>query len=169
MHNKLILFCWCFSPSIFFNLQHWSHFVRTVDPDIITGYNIQNFDFPYLLNRASHLKVINFPFLGRIRHIKSVIKESTIQSKQMGKRENKIINLEGRVMFDLLQVSEQSLLDILIVVSSLVFCHVLILASSLVGCGVLISASPLMCCSVLVSASPLICCDMLRSRIVSFY
>lgn len=85
-------------------LKHWSHFVRAVDPDIITGYNIQNFDFPYLLNRASHLKVTNFPFLGRIRHIKSVVKESTIQSKQMGKRENKIVNLEGRVMFDLLQV-----------------------------------------------------------------
>lgn len=85
-------------------LKHWSHFVRAVDPDIVTGYNIQNFDFPYLLNRASHLKVTNFPFLGRIRHIKSMVKDSTIQSKQMGKRENKVINIEGRVMFDLLQV-----------------------------------------------------------------
>ena len=28
-----------------------------MDPDIITGYNIQNFDFPYLLDRAAHLKV----------------------------------------------------------------------------------------------------------------
>ena len=39
-------------------LQKWSEFVREVDPDIITGYNIQNFDFPYLLDRAAHLKVI---------------------------------------------------------------------------------------------------------------
>jgi len=31
--------------------------MRTVDPDIITGYNIQNFDLPYLLNRAATLKV----------------------------------------------------------------------------------------------------------------
>ena len=37
--------------------QKWSAFVREVDPDIITGYNIQNFDLPYLLNRAAHLKV----------------------------------------------------------------------------------------------------------------
>ena len=75
-----------------------------MDPDIITGYNIQNFDLPYLINRANHLKVENFVFLGRIRDMKSVIRESTIQSKQMGKRENKVINIEGRVQLDLLQV-----------------------------------------------------------------
>jgi DNA polymerase delta subunit 1 len=28
----------------------------------------------------------------------------TLQSRQMGKRENKVINIEGRVQFDLLQV-----------------------------------------------------------------
>lgn len=37
--------------------QSWAEFVRTVDPDIITGYNIQNFDLPYLINRAAALKV----------------------------------------------------------------------------------------------------------------
>uniref|UniRef100_A0A0B6ZKM2 DNA polymerase n=2 Tax=Arion vulgaris TaxID=1028688 RepID=A0A0B6ZKM2_9EUPU len=36
--------------------------------------------------------------------MKSVLKDSMIQSKQMGKRENKIINLEGRVQLDLLQI-----------------------------------------------------------------
>uniref|UniRef100_A0A671SA81 DNA polymerase n=1 Tax=Sinocyclocheilus anshuiensis TaxID=1608454 RepID=A0A671SA81_9TELE len=41
-------------------LQSWAEFVRTVDPDIITGYNIQNFDLPYLLNRAATLKVTCF-------------------------------------------------------------------------------------------------------------
>lgn len=75
-----------------------------VDPDIITGYNIQNFDFPYVINRANHLKVMDFTFLGRQRDVRSVIKESMFQSKQMGKRENKVINIEGRVQFDLLQV-----------------------------------------------------------------
>lgn len=43
--------CFCLSA------QSWADFLRTVDPDIITGYNIQNFDFPYLLNRAAALKV----------------------------------------------------------------------------------------------------------------
>lgn len=40
--------------------QSWAEFVRTVDPDIITGYNIQNFDLPYLLNRAATLKATCF-------------------------------------------------------------------------------------------------------------
>uniref|UniRef100_A0A1A7XRS9 DNA polymerase delta catalytic subunit n=1 Tax=Iconisemion striatum TaxID=60296 RepID=A0A1A7XRS9_9TELE len=85
-------------------LQSWAEFLRTVDPDIITGYNIQNFDFPYLLNRAAALKVTYFPYLGRIRGKQSILRESSFQSKQMGRRENKTINMEGRVQFDLLQV-----------------------------------------------------------------
>ncbi|XP_052797645.1 DNA polymerase delta catalytic subunit-like [Mya arenaria] len=85
-------------------LSKWAAFVREVDADIITGYNIQNFDMPYLINRANHLKVENFTYLGRIKDVRSIIKESTIQSKQMGKRENKVINIEGRVQLDLLQI-----------------------------------------------------------------
>lgn len=85
-------------------MEAWSNFVREVDPDILTGYNINNFDIPYLLNRASHLKVSNFDYLGRIKNIRSVIKEQVLQSKQMGRRENKYVNFEGRVPFDLLFV-----------------------------------------------------------------
>lgn len=53
-------------------LEKWSNFIREVDPDILTGYNINNFDLPYLLNRASHLKVKNFDYLGRVKNIRYV-------------------------------------------------------------------------------------------------
>jgi DNA polymerase delta subunit 1 len=33
-------------------LMKWKAFVTASDPDVITGYNIANFDIPYLLNRA---------------------------------------------------------------------------------------------------------------------
>ncbi|KAK7075072.1 DNA polymerase delta catalytic subunit [Halocaridina rubra] len=85
-------------------LESWAKFLRHVDPDIITGYNINNFDMPYLLNRANHLKSQTFSFLGRVKTIRSVIKDSVLQSKQMGRRENKTINTEGRCQFDLLMV-----------------------------------------------------------------
>uniref|UniRef100_A0A8D2IPF1 DNA polymerase n=1 Tax=Varanus komodoensis TaxID=61221 RepID=A0A8D2IPF1_VARKO len=85
-------------------LKAWAEFMRAVDPDIITGYNIQNFDLPYLITRAQTLKVHTFPILGRIPARKSVIRDSSFQSKQMGRRENKVINMEGRAQFDLLQV-----------------------------------------------------------------
>lgn len=38
-------------------LTKWSEFIRQVDPDLLTGYNIQNFDLPYILDRAKCLKV----------------------------------------------------------------------------------------------------------------
>jgi len=47
-------------------LEAWSDFVRQVDPDLIIGYNISGFDFPYLMDRAKVLKAEKFPFLGRI-------------------------------------------------------------------------------------------------------
>ncbi|ESN89921.1 hypothetical protein HELRODRAFT_91243 [Helobdella robusta] len=85
-------------------INKWAEFVRQVDPDIITGYNIQNFDLTYLLKRAEHLKLKHFPYLGRITGVRSEVKSHILQSKQMGRRENKSINIDGRVQFDLLLV-----------------------------------------------------------------
>ena len=45
----------------------WHKFFMEVDPDIVTGYNIAQFDIHYLLERASVLKVVQFPYFGRIK------------------------------------------------------------------------------------------------------
>jgi DNA polymerase delta subunit 1 len=42
--------------------------------------------------------------LGRVKNIRSTVRETIMQSKQMGKRENKVINIEGRVQLDLLLI-----------------------------------------------------------------
>jgi DNA polymerase delta subunit 1 len=78
--------------------------VSAVDPDVITGYNIVNFDLPYLLNRATALKIKGFPFLGRVKGDQTTMRDSTFQSRAYGKRENKVITMAGRVQFDLYQV-----------------------------------------------------------------
>ncbi|KAG2195815.1 hypothetical protein INT47_010025 [Mucor saturninus] len=83
-------------------LQKWSDFVREIDPDVIIGYNTTNFDFPYLLDRAKHLGVAKFPFLGRIKGIRTEAKDTKFTSKAFGTRENKSVNLEGRLQLDLL-------------------------------------------------------------------
>ena len=75
----------------------FAEFIRLVDPDIITGYNIVNFDSPYIINRAEKLKCNDFPFLGRLRNNRTKIRDARFSSKQMGTREYKEINLEGRV------------------------------------------------------------------------
>jgi len=48
-------------------LQSWRDFVEEVDPDVVIGYNIAGFDFPYLMDRAKALKVDKFPYLGRLK------------------------------------------------------------------------------------------------------
>lgn len=84
-------------------LKAWSKFICFIDPDIITGYNINDFDFSYLLNRAIHLKCESFPLLGRVKGVKSTIKCMTIKRKH-SKIENKNINMEGRCILDMLPV-----------------------------------------------------------------
>lgn len=50
-------------------LKRWTSLVLETDPDIITGYNINNFDLPYLYDRAKALRVDNDAhYWGRIRH-----------------------------------------------------------------------------------------------------
>jgi DNA polymerase delta subunit 1 len=38
-------------------LQDFVHFVRAQDPDVLSGWNVQGFDLPYLLERCSRLGV----------------------------------------------------------------------------------------------------------------
>jgi len=88
-------------------LLAWRTFVLAADPDIITGYNITNFDIPYLLNRAKTLETKSpalkaFPDIGRLRGIKAVMKDTTFQSSAIGKRENIETTITGRVIFDVL-------------------------------------------------------------------
>eukprot|EP00123_Amoebidium_parasiticum_P014505 comp22526_c0_seq1/m.34188 comp22526_c0_seq1/g.34188 ORF comp22526_c0_seq1/g.34188 comp22526_c0_seq1/m.34188 type:complete len:982 (-) comp22526_c0_seq1:1161-4106(-) len=88
-------------------LEAWTNFMQEVDPDIITGYNIINFDLPYLLNRAKALKCSNFPFWGRIKGAQTTMKDTMFSSKAYGTRESKEIKADGRVQFDVLQMLQR--------------------------------------------------------------
>ncbi|XP_019263187.1 PREDICTED: DNA polymerase delta catalytic subunit isoform X1 [Nicotiana attenuata] len=88
-------------------LLAWRDFIREVDPDIIIGYNICNFDLPYLIRRAEVLGMAEFPVLGRIRNSRVRVKDSTFSSRQHGTRESKEITIEGRVQFDLFQAVQR--------------------------------------------------------------
>lgn len=88
-------------------LMSWRNFMDKVDPDIIIGYNICNFDFPYLLDRARHLKVSGFDYWSRISSVRSVAKDTNFSSKQMGNRDTKATNTNGRLQLDLLQLIQR--------------------------------------------------------------
>ncbi|GAB2287233.1 DNA polymerase delta catalytic subunit [Dionaea muscipula] len=88
-------------------LLAWRNFLREVDPDIIIGYNICNFDLPYLIQRAEALGIVEFPILGRLRSSRVRVKDTTFSSRQYGTRESKEAAIDGRVQFDLLQVMQR--------------------------------------------------------------
>ena len=88
-------------------LMAWRDFLEKVDPDVIIGYNIANFDFPYLLDRAKHLKCSGFPFWTRLKGTHTQSKEASFSSKQMGNRESKATNTNGRIQLDLLQLIQR--------------------------------------------------------------
>jgi len=85
-------------------LRAWKHLLVESDADIITGYNIINFDIPYLINRAAALKVNDFPFLGRLNGSLTRMKDTQMSSKAFGTHPTKDINMEGRIIFDMLQI-----------------------------------------------------------------
>ena len=88
-------------------LLAWRDFLEKVDPDVIIGYNIANFDFPYLLDRAKHLKCTKFPYFTRLHNLQSQAKDQSFSSKQMGNRESKATNTNGRLQLDLLQLVQR--------------------------------------------------------------
>ena len=88
-------------------LEAYRDFVVAADPDIIIGYNIVNFDIPYLVDRAKALKIPLFSHWGRVAHAPMTIRDSHFSSKAYGKRESKEIGIDGRVPFDILQVLQR--------------------------------------------------------------
>ena len=104
-------------------LQKWRDFVEQVDPDVIIGYNIANFDLPYLLDRAKAVKANQFAYLGRLKgvsfndvgacfltqnvDVRTQIKDTHFSSKAFGQRDSKETGIDGRLQLDLLQYMQR--------------------------------------------------------------
>ena len=88
-------------------LMGWRDFLEEVDPDVIIGYNTSNFDFPYLLKRAKHLKCQRFPYWSRLKNIISSPSQTNFSSKQLGSRDSQSTNTNGRLQLDLLQLIQR--------------------------------------------------------------
>jgi len=85
-------------------LRAWSQYVRVTDPDILTGYNIVNFDLPFLMKRAQTLKVQEFAFLGRIANRLTKMRKTQMSSSGFGTHESNEFSMDGRVIIDMLQI-----------------------------------------------------------------
>lgn len=71
------------------------------DPEILTGYNVLGFDYPYLDTR---LKLLNkkWPVIGRILNRKSTVKSQNWSSSGYGHNSNNKLIADGRITIDML-------------------------------------------------------------------
>ncbi|CAL8068887.1 unnamed protein product [Orchesella dallaii] len=81
-------------------------FVIQMDPDILTGYNIKNFDFPYLIGRAENFyhefeEARRFAFLGRLKKVRATIRPILNHHKRMNKLDKQVVNVQGRIVMDM--------------------------------------------------------------------
>ncbi len=88
-------------------LLAWRDLIKETDPDVVIGYNILNFDFPYILDRAEALKLKDFAYLGRITDSQTKARDAIFSSKAYGTRESKTISMDGRIIFDIFQVMQR--------------------------------------------------------------
>ncbi len=89
-------------------LQDFASFIRLVSPDWIVQYNGDNFDWPFLFNRAQHLDVPSFPFLGRI-HQAGVLRINTSGTRSTGKRRQTTVLLPGLENLDTYQYCKKDI------------------------------------------------------------
>lgn len=89
-------------------LLAWTKLIQKNDPDIITGWNINGFDFQYIYDRARKLKILNkFSLLSRIIGDESEFKEKNLSSSALGDNLLKYFDMGGRIIIDLMKVQQR--------------------------------------------------------------
>jgi len=83
--------------------QVFEFITKVARPQFMTGYNIDDFDLPYLIKRATHLGFPEFDSLGWIKASRAEIKTKIFESKARGKRELCDIQFPGLVPLDVLK------------------------------------------------------------------
>ena len=89
-------------------LLKWRDIILKLDPDVMTGYNILGFDMSYLYERAIECGISNeFCKLGRqVDHVSAFV-EKTLSSSALGDNFLKFIDMEGRVIIDIMKVIQR--------------------------------------------------------------
>ena len=89
-------------------LIKWRDLVNLINPDIVTGYNIFGFDFPYIYTRAKELGICDeFCKLGKIADKTCSFVEKTLSSSALGDNFLRYIEMDGRVLIDLMKVVQR--------------------------------------------------------------
>lgn len=89
-------------------LLEWTKMIQRTDPDIVTGYNILGFDMKYIYERAIELNCVkDFSKLGRYKNKTCELQTKTLSSSALGDNFMYVIDMEGRVVVDLMKVVQR--------------------------------------------------------------
>jgi DNA polymerase elongation subunit (family B) len=95
-------------------LLAWTRLIQKMNPDVITGYNINGFDFEYLYLRAKKIEemtkkplVESFLKLSKIIGEDSPYKTKELSSSGLGDNFLKYISMGGRIVIDLMKVAQR--------------------------------------------------------------
>jgi len=89
-------------------LLAWTNLIQKYNPDVITGYNINGFDFQYIHDRAKKLNILNsFSLLSKIKNEISPFKEKKLASSGLGDNLLKYFEINGRIIIDLMKVVQR--------------------------------------------------------------
>ncbi|KAK0189528.1 ribonuclease H-like domain-containing protein, partial [Armillaria mellea] len=90
----------CSYPSESELLQAWQNFIHAVDPEVLTGFNILNFDLWFIIERSQGLTTFNVD-LGRSEGSSTKHVNYVFHSDKYGRKEGKNVRIPGRVVLDL--------------------------------------------------------------------
>ncbi len=89
-------------------LMAFRQYICEIDADCFTGWNISNFDLPYLMDRAHALKIADlYASMTRINGKRAWIRKQTYTSKALGSKTSCEQLCEGRFDFDGLRFMER--------------------------------------------------------------
>lgn len=89
-------------------IREWFKFIRELDPDIVTGYNIFGFDYKFIYDRAVELNINDdLGTLGRMKNKEMEMIEKNLSSSALGENILNYLDMPGRVQMDLLKVVQK--------------------------------------------------------------
>lgn len=86
-------------------IEGWVSWIIKENPDFFLGYNINGFDWPYLMKRAMRCLPTDsiFYFVGKLRCVPATFKSVSSSTKAFGKKEMNFLKAPGITNWDLLQ------------------------------------------------------------------
>ncbi len=81
----------------------FAEIVNKLDPEIVTGYNIFGFDYPYL-NKRLVRKGLKWPAMGRIRGKETILTGNNWSSSGYGHNSIKYLDMDGRINVDMMHI-----------------------------------------------------------------